>query len=157
MELLEAPSYPEGFDFVDADCKFIADYLYHRVNETFYPALKTDVIKTIRYFNDPFIPLKDFPVLKVYKTGYQEDIFLAPQTSYQFTIAYALAYAPKNKISAIGSFVADEIVRLLKNGSYLNMFQLDDEKGIQVQYEDFINPENVIYKYATINVNIFSM
>lgn len=154
--LLPEPDYPEDFDWIDEDVKYIANYLYEGVNNTFFKALKTNIIKTVRYFNDPFIPLSDFPVLKVYKKNYKEDIYTAPQTPTIFVIAYALAYTNYSKLASIGTFVADEIVRLLKNGSYMEKFQLTDEDGIEVEFEDFINPENVIYKYTTITVGLYT-
>lgn len=153
--LIAAPDYPEDFDFIDEDCKTIANYLYEGLNNTFYRPLKSNVVKTVRYFNDPFIPLTDFPVLKVYKKSFRDEVEMSPQTSMTFVIAYALAYTQRNKVASVGGYVADEIVRLLQNGSYLEYFQLDAAEGIQVEFEDFISPENVIYKYATITVNIF--
>lgn len=155
--LLPDPEYTEDFDFVDEDCKYIANYLYEGLNKTFYKPLKGNIVKTVRYFNDLFIPLTDFPVLKVYRRGYKDGIATEPQTSSTFIIAFALAYTQKSKVSSINSYVADEIIRLLKNGSYLELFQLDETEGMQVEFEDFLSPENVVYKYTTITVNIFTM
>lgn len=155
--LLPEPNYDEEFDFVDKECKYIANYLYEGLNNIFYKALKTNVIKTVRYFNDPFIPLTDFPVLKVYKKGYTEDIYMTPQNSTTFVISYALAYTQRSKIASIGSYVANEIVRLLKNASYNEQLQLDTDQNIQVEFEDFINPDNVVYKYTTVTVGIYVM
>lgn len=153
--LLPRPDYDASFNFIDEDTKAITDYLYDELNITFYKALKGNIVKSVRYENDPFIPTVDFPVLKVYKNGYEDDGALGNDSSMKFTIAYALAYTKRNKLASVGSFVADEIVRLLKNGSALGKFQIDYNAPIAVTFEDFINPENVIYKYVTINVNIY--
>jgi len=151
--LLERPIYDERFNFFDEDVKFIADYLFTELNITFYRALKGNIVKTIRYENDPFIPVVDFPVLKVYKNGYDDDATTSNDNSTKYTIAYALAYTKRNKLAGVGSYVADEIVRLLKTGSAEGKFQLDASVPISITFDDFINPENVIYKYTTITTN----
>lgn len=155
--LLDKPLYPQGMDFVDEDCKFIAEYLYAGLNDTFYNSLRTNIVKTVRYFNDLFIPVTDFPVLKVYKIAIEDSIHLNPQAVTKFNISYALAYTQRTKIASVGSYVADEIARLLKNASYSEMFQLDDASGIQTNFQDFISPENVIYKYVNVVVGIYTM
>lgn len=153
--LIPKPEYPVKFDFVDEDCKFLATYLYEQLNETFYNALKSNIVNSVRYENDLFIPVVDFPVLKVYKTAYEDSADIAPHISCKFNISYALAYTQRDKIASVGSYVAQEIRRLLKNGSMNDLFQLDWTQPIQVEFEDFINPENVVYKYANITCNIF--
>lgn len=154
--LIPRPIYNEGFNFKDPDTNTIAKYLYDEVNFTFYPALKGNIIKTYRDYNDNFIPTIDFPVLKVYPTSEEDSADIAPQISTAFTIAYAVAYTQRPKIGSICRLVAKEIRRLLKNGSMQEMFQLDFTTPITVDYEDFVAPDNVIYKYATISANIFT-
>jgi len=154
--LIPRPIYAPGFDFKDPDTNTIAKYLYDEVNITFYPALKYNIIKTYKDFNDNFSPIIDFPILKVYPTLEEDSADIAPQISTEFTIAYAIAYTQRPKIGSICRFVAKEIRRLLKNGSMQELFQVDFSSPITVDYEDFIAPDNVIYKYATVKANIFT-
>lgn len=154
--LIPRPIYNVGFDFKDPDTTTIASYLFNEINITFQAALKGNIIKTYRDFNDNFIPTIDFPVLKVYPTAETDTADIAPQISTEFTIAYATAYTQRPKIGSICRLVAKEIRRLLKNGSMQELFQLDFSSPILVDYEDFISPDNVIYKYATLKANIFT-
>jgi hypothetical protein len=157
MTFIPRPIYKSTFKFVDRDCQAIGTYLYEEINTTFYPAIKGNIIKTARFENDPLIPITDFPVLKVYKSGLVEETGISPQMSTKFTIAYALAYTQRTKIASVGTYVAEEIFRLLKNGSMENRFQLDWSVPLQVVFEDFISPDNVIYKYTTVSANIYTV
>lgn len=154
--LIPRPIYTNTFDFKDADTHFLATYLFTEVNKTFQEALGGDIIKTCRDFNDNFIPIVDFPVLKVYPTRENDSADIAPYISTQFTISYAVAYTQKPKIGSVCKLVAKEIRRLLKNASTECYFQVDYSSPIDIEYEDFISPDNVVYKYVTITVNIFT-
>lgn len=149
--------YPTNFDFRDEDTHYLATYLYEEVNNTFRPALKSNIIKTYRDFNDNFVPVVDFPVLKVYPTRETDTGDIAPQVITNFTIAYAIAYTQRPKVGSVCRFVAKEIRRLLKNGSEEDRFQLDFSTPIDIEYEDFIDPANVVYKYATLSASIYTI
>jgi hypothetical protein len=153
--LIDTPNYPEKFDFVDADCKAIVEYLYNTVNYTFSNT-KQKLIKTYRAWNDIEIPTVDYPVLKVYAES--ETVFEnAPFLSTSFTIAYGLAYTTKPKVGDVSRFVTKELIRALINAPLEEfMFQIDWRNQFNVQYETLISPGNVIYRYSTINCNIFT-
>lgn len=160
--LIDKPIYPYQFDFIDPDCKFIAEYLYKEVNETFYSSLRSNIIKTYRTWNDIAIPLTDFPVLKVYTTD-EEISENDPYTSTGFNIVYALAFTSKPKVGDVSRFVTREIIRNLVNASILDvtdegqvLFQVDWSKQIRVDYETLVSPENTIYRYATISCSLFT-
>lgn len=155
IPLLNPTDYPDDFVFQDADCKYLAEYLYVNLNNIFYPFVKGNIIKSVRLENDPLIPIKDYPVLKVYKNGYQDRVGATPYVSTKFTITFAVAYTQRSKVAGVGSAVADEIRKLLKNGSLKGLFQLDEDVPLDVAFDDFINNENAIYKYATVTCNIF--
>lgn len=155
--LIPKPIYPLNFNFQDEDSHYIANYLYVELNKTFKDAIKGNIVKTFRDFNDNFIPVIDFPVLKVYPTRENDTGDISPQISTTFIIAYAVAYTQRTKVSSVCRYVSKEIRRLLKNGSLEGKFQLDFSSPIDVEYEDFIAPDNVIYKYATLTVNIYTI
>lgn len=154
---LPAPNYPPKFDFVDPDCKAIAQYLYDSINEVF-STTGVQMVKTYRTWNDIQIPTVDYPVLKVYASA--EALFQnAPYLSTQFTIAYGLAYTTKPKVGDVSRFVTKEILRSLVNGPLDDsqfQFQLDWDTPPRVEYETLISPDNVIYRYCTITCNIFT-
>jgi hypothetical protein len=154
------PIYPFGYKFIDKDCEFIANYIANEVNETFYDALRYNVIKSIRTFNDLFVPLTDFPVLKVYRSS-ETNSFNEVEISTKFKIIYALAFTQKTKVADISSFVGREIRRVLSTGSLDNLYQIDwgnsGENTIDIEYEDFIAPDNTVYKYVTVTCPIFTL
>lgn len=154
--IIERPIYGTDFKFIDEDTKVIAEYLYNELNTTFQNSLLKNIVKTYRTFNDIFIPIADFPVLKVYKINEVDDINLAPYTSVDFTISYILAYTQKQKVADISSFVSNEIKRLLKNADLINLFQIDWTKGITTAYDTLIDPDNLVYKYTNINCTILT-
>lgn len=148
--------YPEGFDFTDPDCKAVGTLMYDRINALFYPALKSNIIKTLYLYNENFIPIVEYPVLKVYKTTDGTEASLLPYSSTEMAIVYAIAFAQKQKTADISTFVGKEIKTLLKNASNICVFQVDAEKGINVTYDTFVNPENVIFKYTTITFGLLT-
>jgi hypothetical protein len=151
---IEQESYPEGFDFIDPDCKAVGTLMYERVNALFYPALKSNVIKTLYLYNENFIPIVEYPVLKVYKTTDGDEASLKPYSSTEFAIVYAMAFAQKQKTADISTFVGKEIKTLLKNASNICVFQLDNNRGITINYDTFVNSENVVFKYTTVTCGL---
>lgn len=156
MLFIDRPTYDESFKFIDSDCNSIADYLFNETNTTFYQCLRRNVIKTYRTFNDIYVPLIDFPVLKVYKQTENENVY-DPFISSSFVIAYGLAFTQKPTSGDVSTFVTQELRRNLKNGSILGKWQIDFSNGITTNYESFISNDNTVYRYATINLNIFTM
>jgi hypothetical protein len=156
MALIPRPLYPPTFQFVDPDLVRIASIIYQEVNETFMPVLNQNIIKTYRTFNDNFIPLIDFPVLKVYKDSESELDLNSDILSTDIVITYALAFTQAPKIGDVSTFVSKDIRRILKNLSDCGKVQVDWNKGLTIDYEDFIDPENVIYKYTTIRTAIYT-
>jgi len=157
MVLIPRPLYPVDFAFVDPDVARLAATIYDEVNTTFMPVLNdTKIIKTYRTFNDNFIPIIDFPVLKVYKESESEldlnsDILIS-----DIVITYALAFTQPPKVGDVSTFVSKDIRRILKNLSECGKVQINWERGISIDYEDFIDPDNVIYKYTTIRTSIYT-
>lgn len=150
------PIFPPDFNFIDPDCKDIAMYLYEGVRETFDP-LHLEIIKTIRTFNDVQIPLVDYPVLKVYA---ESDSLYIPNTeivSTKLVVAYGLAFTMKQKVADVSRIVSKELMRLLINASldYFT-FQVDNDQPITTRYETLISPENHVYRYSVIDVNVFT-
>lgn len=154
--LIPRPVIGDDFEFIDRDCKYIAEEVYKEINATFRPAINEDVIKSYRTYNDNFIPLIDFPVLKVYKDAEAEIDANSDFLSTAMIASYALAFTQSPKVGDISTFVSKEIRRVLKNLSYDGRIQLDAGNGISIDYEDFIDPQSVIYKYATIRFSIFT-
>lgn len=157
---LPRPVYPPNYAFIDEDCKAIAELLRDEINETFYDALRNNMVKSIRTFNDVYVPLGEFPVLKVYKENEKSGLN-QPQISTTFKIVYALAFTNKNRVADVSSFVGKEIRRILTNASLNQFLQIDwgdsGEDTIDIEYEDFISPDNTIYKYVTVTVPIFTL
>lgn len=154
--LIPRPLIPEGFSFTDPDCKRIAETVYEEVNTTFYTSLNGKAITSYRTFNDNFIPLIDFPVLKVYKDGEQEYSSNADIMITSFVVSYALAFSQAPKVGDISTFISKEIRRVLKNMSFDTRLQLVEDAGITIDYEDFIDPQSVIYKYTTIRFSMYT-
>lgn len=155
-KLIDTPVYPSDFTFVDEDCKFLAEYLTTRINNLFQDSAKGNVIKTYRTWNDIYIPLTDFPVLKVYKVSEEfeenEDLI-----STAFKFVYILAFTQRPKVADISGFIGKAIVRQLSNGSMSSDdFQIDWRKGITTEYDTLINSDNVVYKYATISASVYT-
>lgn len=152
---LDIPYYPDKFDFIDPDCKAIAEYLYNSVNKTF-EITRQKLIKTYRAWNDIEIPTVDYPVLKVYVSG-ETPFENSPHLSTEFTIAYGLAYTTKPKVGDVSRFVTKEIIRNLINAPGEEFqFQIDWSKTFNAEYETLISPNNVVYRYSTITCNIFT-
>lgn len=157
MALIPRPLYPTNFTFVDPDLARLAAIIYDEVNRTFRDVLDNqNIIKTYRTFNDNFIPIIDFPVLKVYKTAEEELDLNSDILVSDIVITYALAFTQHPKVGDVSTFVAKDIRRLLKNLSECGKVQINWEKGISIDYEDFIDPDNVIYKYTTIRTSIYT-
>lgn len=154
--LIPRPIISSDFEFVDRDCRYLAEQIYTEVNATFMPALDESVIKSYRTYNDNFIPLIDFPVLKIYKDAEEELSFNTDFLSTAMIATYALAFTQAPKVGDISTFVSKEIRRVIKNLSDEGNIQLDATKGISIDYEDFIDPQNVIYKYSTLRFSIFT-
>lgn len=150
------PIIAEDFQFVDRDCKYIAEEIYREVNDTFRPALNENVIRSYRTYNDNFVPLIDFPLLKIYKDAEEEISFNTDFLSTSVIASYALAFTQAPKVGDISTFVSKEIRRVIKNLSDDGTIQLNADKGISIDYEDFIDPQNVIYKYSTLRFSIFT-
>jgi hypothetical protein len=157
MQILDVPVYPVGYDFIDDDCRELGEYLANEVNQTFADALGGNAIKTFKPFNDVFIPITDFPVLKVYKSKEVSLDFLSNIANTEFTISYSLAYTQSAKTADVGVIVAKELTRLLKVYSYRNGLQLDHDTPITVQYDELIDTENTVYTYATIKCNFLTI
>ena len=156
-QILDRPTYPVGYDFIDDDCKNLGEYLANEVNETFAVALDGNAIKTFKPFNDIFIPITDFPVLKVYKSNETSLDFLSNIADTEFTISYSLAYTQASKTADVSVIVAKELVRLLKVYSFRNGMQLQHDVPITVQYDELIDTENTVYTYATIKCNFLTI
>ncbi len=154
---IPAPNYPQGFDFVDPDCRRIAVYLYEQVNQVFSNT-GVQMIKTFRTWNDIQIPIVDYPVLKVYASS-ESTLENNSYLSTQFTIAYGLAYTVKPKVGDVSRFVTKEIIRSLISAPLDEdniPFQVDWNAPISADYETLISPDNVIYRYSTVLCNIFT-
>jgi hypothetical protein len=157
MALIPRPLYPLNFDFVDPDLARLASTIYDEVNTTFRPTLNNqNIIKTYRTFNDNFIPIIDFPVLKVYKEAESELDLNSDILVTDIVISYALAFTQPPKVGDVSTFVSKDIRRILKNLSDCGKVQINWDRGISIDYEDFIDPENVIYKYTTIRTAIYT-
>ena len=156
-QILDRPNYPSGFDFIDIDCKRLGEYLANEVNETFSTALGYNIIKTLKPFNDIFIPLTDFPVLKVYKSSEQALDFLSNIADTQFTISYSLAYTQAAKTADLSVIVGRELVRLLKVYSFRGGLQLQQDVPITIEYDELIDSDNTVYTYATIKCNFLTI
>jgi hypothetical protein len=154
--MIPSPLFPTNFSFVDPDCKFLAERIYCDLNTTFQLALGGNIVRTLRTFNDNFIPLQEFPILKVYKDAEEELDLNSDILSTKFIISYALAFVQAPKIGDVSTFVSKEIRRILKNLSETDRIQIDWNSGLSIDYEDFIDPKNVVYKYTTIRVFIFT-
>lgn len=148
--ILNISVYPQDFNFIDPDCAAISEYLFTEINELFYSAINDNIIKSYRPFNDNFVPLMDFPLLKVYKTSETSLDFLSNLFESTFKVSYALAYIQQPKVSDVTSIVAKEIAKLLKIYSFREGGQVSHNQNITIEYEDFIDPDNTIYTYATI-------
>lgn len=155
----ERPYFPASFDFIDQDCKTIAEHLTVNINETFKYALDgKDIIRTYRAYNDLAIPNTDYPCLKVYKVS--EELFtpITSEMSTGFVISYILSFTQPPKVSDVSTFVAREIIRLITNAHLVDppVFQVDTEKPIAVEYDTMIDPQRRIYKYTNVNCSIFT-
>lgn len=149
---LAAPVYPENFNFSDTASKTIAEYLFTGLNETFYNALRGNIVKSYRHFNDIYPPLTDFPLLKVYPTqesGYTE---FSREAITQYTIDYIMAFPKLKSVPDVSVFVAKEIKRLLLAGSYgePQVFQLDPNSRLNVSYDTAVASEGSMYNQATV-------
>lgn len=155
--MISRPLFDTGFQFNDPDCDLLALEIYQEVNETFADVLGSEkAIKTYRAFNDNFVPLIDFPLLKVYKDAEQEveansELFIT-----SIVVNYALAFTQEPKIGDVSTFVSKEIRRVIKNMSEAGKIQVDWSKSLTIDYEDFIDPKNIIYKYATLRFSIYT-
>lgn len=154
--LIPRPIYPIDFKFVDPDLLLIGGTLFSEVNATFNDVLGKNIIKTYRTFNDNFIPVIDFPILKVYKDQEREQDLNSDFLITDIVISYALAFTQPPKVGDVSTFVSKEIRRVLKNMSTDGTIQIDWEVGISVDYEDFIDPDNVIYKYTNIRFSMYT-
>lgn len=154
--LIPRPDYSSAADFIDKDIKIISEYLFNEVNTTFQPVLNKRIVKTVKPFNDVGMPLTDYPVLKIYRLSEQDTILIHPALYVDLNINYILAYTTDQKVADISSLVAKEIRRLLKNASILGMFQLDENTGINIEYDTMINPDNIVYKYTTVTCKILT-
>ena len=149
--ILRETIYPIGYDFTDEHCRAIADYLTTELNELFLTAVGANVVKTAIPFNNIFIPLSDFPVLKVYKT---EEVAIDPLSNIfltAFQISYALAYNTASKTSDLGAVVGKEIVRLLYVYSFRDGLQLDTTVPVTADYDELIDGSDAIYSYVNVS------
>jgi hypothetical protein len=150
------PNYPNDFKFIDPDCNMVATYLYDGVRDTF-DHLQIEIIKSIRSFNDVQIPLVDYPVLKVYA---ESDSLYMPNSelvSTNMKVAYGLAFTMKQKVADVSRIVSKELMRLLVNASLDEFhFQLNNDNTLTANYETLISPEQHIYRYSVIDVNVFT-
>lgn len=152
------PDYTLKTLLKDSELDYLGEYLIGKVNNSFDE--KEPVIKSFRNFNDIAIPLIDFPCLKIYRT--RETIFSSYSSLIisELTLNYISSFTGnKNVIADLHENVAKEITRVLINASVDPSFnlQLDFSNGYPTtSFDTFINPSNTVYKYATVNVSIYS-
>lgn len=157
---LPRPIYTSDFDFQDSSSKAIGEAVLTEVNTTFEEALQGGrAIKSFHSFNNLMIPLVAYPALKMYKVGETDESAVAPQVLTDYRLVYAIAYTQAPQTADISRLVAREIRRVLKNLSLDGMFQIDWSrgKGIRTTFEDFISPENTIYRYVTLSFSLYGI
>jgi hypothetical protein len=149
--ILRETIYPVGFDFIDPHCKLLVEYLTTELNELLFNAVGTNVVKTPIPFNNIFIPLSDFPALKVYKT---DEVAIDPLSNIfmtSFQISYILAYNTTQKTSDLGAIVGKEISRLLHVFSFREGLQLDTTSPVTIDYDELIDSSEAVYSYVNVS------
>lgn len=149
--ILRQELYPLGFSFVDPHCKLIAEYIGTELNELFLVSAQGNVVNTIKAFNDVFLPLTDYPVLKVYKLNESIVDPLSNIFRTNFNIVYSVAYNLSSKTTDLGAVIGKEIARLVHVLSFRDGLQLDHGSAVSVDYDEMIDLENAVYSYVTVN------
>jgi hypothetical protein len=105
-------------------CELLANYLRDSVNEKYSRVVANNpslpgqyVINGVRYFDDPSVPLSEFPLLKVYRNT---DIFdgATPYRTTQATITYSVAYPSLDELPDLLSWMSFALNKSLVEFSY---------------------------------------
>jgi len=160
MEIIQRPTFPTNFKFPDVDLETIASFIRDDVNLTFNNTLNSNkVIASFSCESSRRLSLGDkvYPLLKVYRT---QELFYFPignVKNLDITIAYVLAYSPKEKGTSITTYVASDICRVLQNSSILDdiPFTVNIEKPITVTYDN-ASDSDIVYDYAKITCTILT-
>jgi hypothetical protein len=159
-DYLPRPDYASDFDFQDSSAREILTLLVDEVNQTFSAPLGGEpAIKSMHSFNNLMIPLIAYPAIKMYKVSEGDYTATGPQVITDYKLVYAIAYTQPPQAADISRYVARELRRVLKNLSLDGMFQIDwgNGKGIRTDFEDFISPENTIYRYVTLTFSLYGV
>ena len=132
----------------DQTVKTITDFVKQELNKKSQEVLNINLVNSVRYFDDPNVPLTDYPMLKVFRTT---DLFFPQSTKQtsQLTLRYCLSYEQMDQIAPLTAIIS-KLLNSILNDSFSKIQIEILSKPQRAEYRTLYS-ENLSAVYAFLN------